>query len=240
MKLKALVAGAAAILTTTSWAAAADLPPAPVLPAAPPPLIASWTGVYIGGHIGYAWDRDRYDFAVATTSSTASGVMGGGQIGLNYQISSFVVGAEFDMGWSDLSGGALCPNPAFTCNHSVNWVGSLRGRAGFAAGDALFYVTGGWAFADVRHFTTPAAVGATGLYSTVMDGWALGGGVEYALTPDWSAKVEYLHDDLRATAPAGTLSPASSTSLKTRVDTIKLGVNYRFSWGAPATVVAKY
>ena len=89
-------------------------------------------------------------------------------------------------------------------------------------------------YANARYSTLTAVggvpgLGTTGLYSSGRWGWAAGAGVEYGFSPNWSAKLEYLHYGLDSvTAPAGTLSinPISATL---RVDTIKIGVNYR--WG---------
>jgi len=167
------------------------------------------------------------------TRNDASSVFGGGQIGYNYQISSFVLGAEGDASWAHLSSSNFCPNPFFTCGHNVDFLASLRARVGFTPMDrVLIYVTGGAAFADIHHTALPPGVAPfvfTGTYSSTQVGWALGGGLEYAFTNNWSAKVEYLYYGLgTSTAAPGTLSAANSTRVTDNVNTVNLGVNYRF------------
>jgi outer membrane immunogenic protein len=224
---------AAAILASGS-AFAADLGSAP--PPAPLPVpVFTWTGFYVGAHVGGAWDSDKWLFspALTTTSNHASGVFGGGQVGYNYQISSFVLGLEGDASASHLASGNLCPNPSFTCSHNIDFLASLRARVGFTPFDrTLLYATGGVAFADVRHTALPPGVAPfffTGSYSDTRVGWALGGGLEYALTNNWSVKIEYIHYGLgSSTAPMGTLSAANTTRVTNDVDTVDVGLNYRF------------
>lgn len=214
---------------------AADLPTTKAPPAPPPAPVFNWTGFYVGAHLGGAWDTDEFHFMPAGTytHNSASSIFGGGQIGYNYQISSFVLGAEGDASWTHLASGAFCPNPYFTCSHEIDWLASLRARVGFTPIDrALIYVTGGAAFADVTHHANPPGVSPfvfTGNYSSSQVGWALGGGLEYAFTNNWSAKIEYLYYGLgSSTAPPGTLSAANSTRVSNGVETVSLGVNYHF------------
>jgi outer membrane immunogenic protein len=225
----------AVALGATSAAFAADLPTYKAPPAPPPAAVFSWTGFYVGAHIGGAWDSDQFHFIPAGTftSNDASSVFAGGQVGYNYQISSFVLGAEGDASWTHLSSANSCPNPFFTCGHSIDWLASLRARVGFTPIDrVLIYVTGGAAFADVHHTASPPGVAPfvfSGTYSSTQVGWALGGGLEYAFTNNWSAKVEYLYYGLgSSTAPPGTLSAANSTRVTDNVSTVNVGVNYRF------------
>ena len=131
-------------------ASAADMP-LKARPAPPPPLI-SWTGCYVGIEAGGAWGRGSVvadTGAVAGTSVTGihpSGGLAGGTFGCNYQTQNFVFGIENDISWSGLSGSAgdLSPfNTTFSHGVSTNWLDTLRGRAGIAVNNALFYVTGG-------------------------------------------------------------------------------------------------
>jgi outer membrane immunogenic protein len=87
----------------------------------------------------------------------------------------------------------------------------------------------------VAHGT--AFPGIPGTFNPDRWGYTLGAGLEYGLTPNWSAKLEYLHYGFSsATAPVGTLGPRSAVALSSSVDTLKVGINYRF--GGP--IVAKY
>jgi outer membrane immunogenic protein len=153
-----LVASASVLALMTSFAAAADLPP-PVAPPPPPmlsptPIAFNWSGFYFGGHGGYGFGSGAF----------TDGAIAGGQIGVNWQFDSFVVGAEGDGSWVDWTG--------------TNAVGTVRLRGGFAFDRFLAYGTGGAAFQDFNNV-----------------GWVAGGGVEYAVTDNWTVGVEYLHYD---------------------------------------------
>jgi hypothetical protein len=114
-------------------ASAADLP-ARTYPAAKAPAyvaaVYDWSGFYVGAHVGGAWDSDSFAFSPAKTHTTnkASSAFGGGQVGYNFQISSFVWGVEGDASGAGLSGSSPCPNPFFTCGHKIDFLASLRAR----------------------------------------------------------------------------------------------------------------
>jgi outer membrane immunogenic protein len=209
-----------------------------------PAPIYSWTGFYIGVNGGYGWGRTTENDNLAGTMTThnPSGGLAGGQIGYNWQMAAWVFGLEADGDWANIRGAAPCPNPAFNCTSNTRDLASFRGRIGYAVGPALFYGTGGLGYANTHYATltfatNAAAPGSTGLYNTDRWGYALGAGIEYGFTPNWTAKVEYMHYGFDAsTAPIGTLAPAAPIVLGLRIDTIKAGLNYRF--GGP--VVAKY
>jgi outer membrane immunogenic protein len=196
MKSKLLGLLAATALTTAglSAASAADLPvrtapPAPVF--APVPLF-TWTGFYGGVNAGWGWrnsDRDPVFLAPGVGTPGLAGTLifpggddggftGGGQIGYNYQIGSFVVGVETDIQWVDadqnqdvvfIQGPGFAGNfvPGIFNSNTPEWWGSVRGRLGVAFDRVLVYATGGLAYTD---------------NST---GWAVGGGVEWALPVNW-------------------------------------------------------
>lgn len=162
---------------------------APVV--APVPV---WTGFYLGGNVGGGWASLNFnDHELANDS----GFVGGGQIGYNYQVGALVLGIESDIGvvsMSDLNDG----------NSSM--LIDVTGRLGFAAGPALFYAKGGWAYLDV----------ANGL-----DGWTVGGGIEYKFSQNWSVKAEYQHFDF------ADLNGVSGLDLTANVG--KVGINYHFA-----------
>lgn len=234
---------ALALLTTTglvgfaSVASAADLGPrmttkAPVV--APVPYF-SWTGIYIGGHVGWGWGSKDWTTipAPGVASHDTDGFIGGGQIGFNYQTGQLVLGLEADASWSDMKGTGLCANPAFTCGTDVNWLSTVTGRLGWAAWDrGLLYVKGGVAFADNDFHVRSSLLGVPGASaSETKVGWTVGAGLEYAFAPSWSAKVEYNYVDLgtdRVTFTDGTLIDMDQTA-----HLLKFGINYRFGWGAP-------
>ena len=152
----------------------------------------SWTGLYIGTHVGYGWSDADWGDALSgvSTSNRSNGWLVGGQIGYNLQVRQFVFGVETDFSTAWLDGSSACPAPAFNCGHSYNWLTSLRGRLGVAVNNnrTLLYATGGAAWADVDY----ASSLGTG-FSHTHTGWVAGGGVEHMLTPNLTARIEYLY-----------------------------------------------
>lgn len=221
---KKILAVSALIIAPVA-ASAADLPrrSAAVAPAPYAAPVFAWSGFYAGLNGGYAWGDSKFS-AGRTGSADLDGWLAGAQLGYNHQVGSFVLGAEGDLNWADLSGSAVCHTAPQTCSSKVNWLGSARARAGFAANNILFYGTGGFGFGGLKLRDTAGASA-----SETRVGWSAGAGVEYAVDRNWSVKAEYLHYDLGK-------ETFGSASAKTTVDAAKLGVNYRF--GGP--VVARY
>lgn len=229
---KQITTGLALGALAASSALAADLsvidPPAPSYSAAPaytsPPN--DWTGFYAGVLGGYGFGNMNTTIAGTTTGTPSNGVLAGVTVGANMQIDSYVLGVEGDINWSGQSGNATCAGA--TCNTDLDWVGSVRGRLGYAIDPALLYVTGGVAVARANTSVSPVTAGTTGSYSDTYTGWTLGAGAEAALTEHLSAKLEYAYSDFGdRTAAAGTLATtAATTSLTSHA--VKFGLNYRF------------
>ena len=165
----------------------------------------SWTGCYVGVQAGYIWssvdgvDTTPVGANPAPYDYDADGFIGGGHIGCSYQRGSIVVGVEGDLEGSAADGRAIALSPIFTYEHEteVNWMASLRGRLGYASGSSLFYLTAGWAWADVDHsigFAGAAAPFHT--YSETRDGWTVGAGYEVVMTRRITARIEYRYTDL--------------------------------------------
>src|SRR4051794_18996250 len=169
------IALAAALITTP--AAAADLyyGKAPAFAAAPFNGY-NWNRAYVGVNLGYQWGKvTNWD------GGESNGVMGGGQIGYNWQFNQFVLGLEADLQGSAAEG-------TFAAYKFANpWFGTVRGRAGYAMNNVLLYLTGGLAYGAGRVEFAGASETQTHL------GWALGGGGEGGLTPNWSARAGYLY-----------------------------------------------
>ncbi len=167
----------------------------------------SWQGPYVGANLGYQWGSTR------NNATKPAGVLGGLQAGYNWQNGQFVVGAETDL---QLSGAEDVFAP---WKFSNPWFGTLRGRAGFALSNILFYGTVGLAYGGLRAQSTLTGVTETKTHT----GWAAGLGMEVALMGNWSARAEYLYVDLtdRAYSLTGTSNGLNSSMLR-------LGVNYRF------------
>ena len=136
-----------------------------------------------------------------------------------------MLGLEGDLDWSNLSGtsnSALCPG----CSTSDTWLSTVRGRAGYAFGGVMPYLTGGLAVGDIRA-SAPGLPGA----STTNAGWTVGGGVEVALPGNWSAKAEYLHVDLGRFNCGTDCGLASTDNVSMHDDVVRAGLNYHFGWG---------
>lgn len=235
MKKFLLASAAVAALATGAQAADLGAPRAPIAAAVYAPSF-SWTGFYLGAHVGFGWGQARYtDFTTPANNSsvTANGVFGGIQGGYNWQVNQFVFGLEADVAASAMRRTYTAANLVDTYRASIPFLSSVRARAGFAADRALFYVTGGLGVATLQDRWFIGGVTTTA--SSTRAGYALGAGVEYAFTPNWTAKVEYMYygfGDRRNVVVAG-------DRVRTDIHTVKLGINYLFSTG-PSAVVARY
>jgi outer membrane immunogenic protein len=195
----------------------------------------SWTGLYIGAHVGYGWSDADWQFDATpgiSTNHTGTGGLVGGQIGYNIQVRQFVFGAEADLSSAWIDGSTACPGAGFNCGHRFNWMASVRGRAGVAVNNnrTLLYGTAGVAWADVDYAAKDAVTGATfGTgFSNTHVGWVAGAGIEHMITPNLTARVEYLYYGFdSATAPAGALG-GGPASLDLNTQTVRFGLNFKF------------
>ena len=236
MRKFALAVAALAIGTVT--ASAADMAARPYVKApAPIAAVYNWTGFYVGGHVG--WGEAKQDWFLIQNAVgfgfSKDGVIAGGYAGYNWQLgSNFVLGAEFEGSWSDLQQGNVpCTiGQAAICRNDVNWLGSVRGRAGVAFNQVLFYAAGGWAFADASHDRQFLPLGGgpftTGVSDT-RDGWVAAVGVEWAFAGNWIGRVQYDHYDFGTkTYLIPALSNFSDTRVSLTVDTVRVGIGYKF------------
>ena len=166
----------------------------------------SWAGPYLGGNLGYAWG------SVANNPTKPSGIAGGVQAGYNWQNGTpWVFGIEGDI---QATGAEETFAP---WKFSNPWFGTVRGRAGYAFNNILFFGTGGLAFGELRATTFGVSESQTNA------GWTLGAGAEMGLAENWSAKIEYLYVDL-----ANSNFVITGASNGYRFGLIRAGVNYRF------------
>lgn len=270
--LKRILLGSVALGALASTALAADLPSrrAPVPYVAVP--VFTWTGFYIGGNLGYAFSSDSNVFttgqAAANVANVAGGARpgvvrldqdgfsGGGQIGYNYQFGNIVLGVEADAAYTDLSRtttvitAPLAPavgTLANTFRQDLAFLGTVRGRLGYAFDRLMVYATGGFAYGDVDYranFFGPAGnVQFVGRRNGMETGYAAGGGVEYALPTNFNLfgssavtlKAEALYYDLGRRTINVALVPGSGgagTGYNSRFDTsgviARAGVNFKF------------
>jgi outer membrane immunogenic protein len=152
-----------------------------------PPATYSWTGLYVGGHLGTGWannDWENLDFAGGSAprigTGTGTGFLGGAQAGVNRQLDAMVFGIEADVSWAVLSGDACHLGGGIPlCNSRADRFGTVAGRFGVVADRALVYLKGGAAWLHSTHVFSATAM-ATGTGSKW--GWTAGAGVEYGLT----------------------------------------------------------
>ncbi|RYE33256.1 MAG: hypothetical protein EOP23_09190 [Hyphomicrobiales bacterium] len=179
-------------------------------------------------------------------SPDGSGMVGGAQFGFNYQIGAVVIGAETDLSATRLGGSqTTSANPGGTrfttrAENEVSMLGTVRARAGFVLGDFMIYGSGGYAYGlvDQKGSITPdnpaTTSGATGSRSGLASGWVLGGGVEYAIMPGMTLRLDYAHYDLgnqKLTLQDYTgLAPTQYATMRARTagDIVKAGFNFGF------------
>ena len=275
--MKKILAALTVLVSGTVGASAADMavkarPPAPVMAA-----VYNWTGFYIGGNIGYGWGQNTNPSISFVDPAPAvgfapyfalggngfpnlkpAGVIGGGQIGYNWQMNQFVLGAVADFQAADIQSSvtvAVVPTlPAVpssqTLSQRLDFLGTVRGKAGFALNNVMLYGTGGLAYGRVKSsmtadFTPGVAIIFNGTSSEWRTGWAAGVGGEYGVGP-WSFGLEYLHYDLGRSSvtaigvpPTAAIFAGSSLTATQRAagDIVRATINYRFGAGA---VVARY
>lgn len=214
-------------LSVYSSAFAADLPrPAykapPLLTPAP---VFTWTGFYIGPHVGYGWSR----FSGDGDSRTAKGFLGGVQAGYNYQIGQVVVGVEGEYSFADVK----YDTPLFggTLTLKNDYFATAAARLGYAFDRSLIYAKLGAAWTRDKWDANDGAGGTATATSNRM-GWVLGAGYEYAFWDNFSVKLEYDYMKFGSVSPtfatAGGLTVEGSGDVKLDTQVIKVGLNYRF------------
>ena len=247
-----------ALIGSSLASGAADLG-VPVYKASPtpPPPAFYWTGFYVGGHAGCGWAHTPAPSNVfdptqglvsGLTSSTeqATGCFGGGQIGVNYQfVNNFVVGIEGDASLGKISSfnRTTGDDAALAAwEDKLTGFGTVRGRLGYAINGALPwfgglgwmpYVTGGWAWGQNKI----SGQGDAGTFlsdNQILNGWTVGVGLEYAITPFMTWKAEYLFMEFASKTfafdnDAAVTLDANFGPLK--VNVFRTGLNWRFGGG---------
>ena len=230
--IRNVLLSSAALIAFSGMAIAADLPSSSA-PVAPPPIPAfSWTGIYVGGQIGYGFGQDEFNAAGFSAAGNTSGVVGGAHIGYNFapSVGSLVLGIEGDVNGSTESGSSTVLGFTGTAKSPVD--GSIRGRAGVAFDRTLLYATGGAAFASFNYSNN---FGFSATNTRV--GYTVGGGIEYAVTNEWSIRGEYRYSDFGRFTD--TPVPAFTISHRETENLALAGFSYKFTTpGAP--VIARY
>ena len=209
---KFLLASVGLVALGLGSASAADMPRREAMPAKAPAYVAqmyNWNGAYVGINGGYGFGG----------TNSGNGGLVGGTVGYNFQSGGPLVwGLEGDIDWTRIRGSTTCGG--LSCEVSNNWLGTARGRLGYAmgaTGSVMPYITGGAAFGSVEN-----SVAGFGSSRETKLGYALGGGIEAALSGPWTAKVEYMYVDL------GNGPTVAGFDSKFHTNIIRAGLNYRF------------
>jgi outer membrane immunogenic protein len=208
-----------------------------------------WCGGYLGVNGGYAFGNNvgpitftnsaAQTFTTTGTTFNPKGGFGGGQIGYNWQSGTIVYGVEADIQGaalkSNIAGGVTGFGDIYAGTRNINFFGTFRGRVGVAAGNALFYATGGFAYGQVRDsIVRTSTLGWVVGNSGDQAGYVVGGGIEYKFTQAWSAKVEYQyinlgHDTLNGTYLPANVTTIQSNALNDHFSTVRAGLNFHIN-----------
>ena len=246
--MKRILAGALLVGTAITSAHGADLRARPYTkaPAYAAPIY-DWTGFYLGVNAGIGLGRNRTEHlfpgnSFDTVYLQPQGVVGGGQIGYNWQTNSsflglgpMVFGLEADIQGADARDARTTLNglagTTTNFNQRMDWFATARGRVGLVTGSTMSYVTGGYAYGNVRTTATEtSALGVVGAATIErgQSGYVLGSGVEAALGGNWTGKIEYLYLDLGNRNDAFTvLGTPQTLDSRVRENIFRAGLNYR-------------
>jgi outer membrane immunogenic protein len=229
--MKRILGGMVVAAALSGSAFAADLPPrgydkAPAMAAA-----GNWSGLYVGGNLGYGWGDGNTDVSFlptpaeffrnnTTLGDRSTGVIGGAQFGYNWQIGSLVTGLEADIQGSGIKGSARAastfagtaipdPNSVLSSEPKLSWFGTVRARLGVTVTpELLLYGTGGLAYGHVGASGNwfGSRFQAPASVNNTKVGWTAGAGAEWMFARNWSAKLEYLYVDLGSESAIGDLT----------------------------------
>jgi outer membrane immunogenic protein len=221
-------------LAAAAPALAGDLPyrQAPPVEAPIVPLF-TWTGLYLGGQIGYGWATDTltvYPWGFGTNYAP-NGVVGGAHVGYNLQINQFVSGLEGDVEGTGINNSFSPGGVLYQTQIPVQ--GSIRARLGVAFDRVLLYATGGAEFAGFT--TTYTGLISSEQNSTTRTGWTVGGGIEYAVTDNWSVRGEYRYTDFGHLTDATPLlfGLGSTATHHETENAVRAGFSYKFDAFGP-------
>ncbi|QOG23301.1 outer membrane protein [Bradyrhizobium sp. SEMIA] len=236
----------AALAVASAPALAADMAAKAPIYKAPVPVPFVWTGCYVGSNVGGGWAHTGYRVDDPTQgafngsslgSNNGSGVVGGGQVGCDYQTGNWVFGAQAMFDAADIKGSHLDPINAFPLvwTSKISWLATATGRVGYTvAPQALLYLKGGAAWVRTHDDRTGPALGIILSYTTPDRsdfGWTVGAGFEYLLTRNWSVFAEYNYIDVgahRASYTRNTDGASFFVDASRQVHMATVGVNFRF------------
>jgi opacity protein-like surface antigen len=212
----------------------------------------SWTGFYVGAHAGGAFGFNQWATSATTALQAIStngafvglgateGLLGGGQIGVNYQFGTWVAGLEIAASAADIDGYAKCLTNiakavSFSCHSNVSSIGTMAGRLGETWGNLMTYNKVGVAWATDHGDAQSSFFTNSFNESSTRWGWLIGSGLEYAFSPNLSGFVEYNHLEFgsRNITYVDQFGLAPVVAFQQKLNLVKLGVNYRLGSGAP-------
>jgi outer membrane immunogenic protein len=246
---KLLLATTALVALSGGAATAADMPSKAVAPLAPAIPFVNWTGPYIAGIIGVGRMNETATLSGDPTvplgpcglynsscAASATGVVGGVEVGYDWQDRYFVYGVAADWTWTGLKHTQQRVSGVSIFSHQakIDWLASFRGRMGLAVDSTLVYVTGGLALGKVKSSAFEVDNGGFNSYGALNKtavGWVAGGGVEHKFNRNWSFKGEALYYDLGRSDATGTDSFRNGnygTKFSHEVIVGRLGLVYRW------------
>lgn len=233
----ALPTAALVMLLPLSSAFGADLAPRrPVVVPPAPEATFSWSGVYGGLQVGYA---RNFDHAVETFTATGGstglvydfaqyGGTFGAKVGANYQYGMLVTGLEADIDVGDVKGGFV-DAPIGSGSDTIKMQGSVRARLGLAYDRVFVYGTGGLAFAQIESRYTFLPTSTNEYFKDMRTGWTVGGGIDFALTPNWVIGADYRHSDYGKIDHVSTVAFPGLTGIHQQTsDVFHLSASYKY------------
>lgn len=219
-----LIAAAATSIAGAAYAADVYVPPAEPGPAyVPAPAAWSWTGIYFGVNGGYGWGTST-DLTFGNDTSP-SGWLAGGQVGVNYQFAGgLVIGLEGAWDWANITD--TVDFGTYNVTQTINSVGSIAGRLGFAVDRVLIYGRAGWAWAGSTRNFDPDGFGPPGGFSdsATLSGWTGGVGAEYAITNNLIGRLQFDYYNFGT----ATYVPLATVNVRNTLSTITAGVSLKF------------
>jgi high affinity Mn2+ porin len=209
-----------------------------------------WSGAYFGGHVGYG--TGRFDAALREPEigapiqkrDTLGSLYAGAHIGYNFLLPSrILLGAEADVSFPNYLGTddivSFTVAPVGHVAEKMDFLGSVRGRLGYAFGHWLWYGTGGLAFTQLRFLHFPPDSTDLGDAEKVLHfktGWTAGAGVEKVFEGDWRVRLEYLYSRFGTTSVLFPFDVGYASAWD--LHTVRIGLNHKLAWPGAATASA--
>jgi high affinity Mn2+ porin len=215
---------------------------APAVAGDPGPPVS---GFYFGGHVGYMFGQataalgDPIGLDWAGGSTPYGAWFGGVQVGYEhfFNASRLMLGLELDMSFTDSADlqqwMSYRATNSGSANEQLEYLATLRGRAGYSLGGFTPFVTGGIAWASTRFSRTDLTTGNEDASpSNVRLGYSVGAGLDYRLDRRWTTRAEYLYTNLGLAGHVFDSAPARYDS-QYDLHRFRLALNYKFGVEEP-------